>query len=145
MAYDVSNPAALSCVTYINTRTADSGDCGPDYLVVVISAANSSNGKSLLVAGNKTTGSTAIHEISQTSMLLRPRLHAVIYGKWQGAGKPVFQYKTGFSICAKSGLTKVSRPISHVAIEEWRMVGCHSLWASLRPGNENVFSTVRNS
>lgn len=62
MVYDISNPAAPAYVTYINSRTNASGDRGPEGLTIV-SAANSPNGKPLLIAGNETSGSTAIYQI----------------------------------------------------------------------------------
>lgn len=65
MVYDVSNPASPAYVTYINTRTGDTGDLGPEGLAI-ISAADSPNGKPLLVVGNEISGTTAIYEINLT-------------------------------------------------------------------------------
>lgn len=63
MVYDVTNPAAPTYVTYVNSRTATTGDRGPEGLTVV-TAANSPNGKPLLIVGNETSGSVAIYEIN---------------------------------------------------------------------------------
>ncbi len=62
MVYDVSNPAAPVYASYINTRTGATGDRGPEGLTVV-TAAQSPNGKPLLIVGNETSGTTAIFEI----------------------------------------------------------------------------------
>ena len=63
MVYDVSNPAAVSFVTYLNTRTGATGDRGPEGLLL-IPAAQSPNGKPLLVVGNETSGTTAIFQLN---------------------------------------------------------------------------------
>ncbi len=62
MVYDISNPAAPGFVTYANPRDGASGDRGPEGLTI-IKAADSPNGKPLLIVGNETSGSTAIFEI----------------------------------------------------------------------------------
>ncbi|GAA5785176.1 choice-of-anchor I family protein [Chitiniphilus shinanonensis] len=69
MIYDVTNPAAPSYVSYLNTRdftadptTAAAGDLGPEGLVFV-SAAKSPNGKPLLIVGNEVSGTTAIYQV----------------------------------------------------------------------------------
>lgn len=63
MVYDVSNPAAPSFVTYLNTRTQATGDRGPEGLTL-IPAARSPNGKPLLIVGNETSGTTAVLQIN---------------------------------------------------------------------------------
>jgi DNA-binding beta-propeller fold protein YncE len=65
MVYDVSNPAAVSFVTYLNTRTGATGDRGPEGLLLIPAAA-SPNGKPLLVVGNETSGTTAIFQLNFT-------------------------------------------------------------------------------
>lgn len=62
MVYDVSTPASASFVTYLNTRTGDTGDRGPEGLHF-ISAAHSPNGQPLLIVGNETSGTTAVLQI----------------------------------------------------------------------------------
>jgi hypothetical protein len=63
MVYDVTNPAAASFVDYLNTRTGETGDRGPEGLTV-IRASDSPNGKPLLVVGNETSGTTAVFQIN---------------------------------------------------------------------------------
>jgi len=63
MVYDVSNPTAASYVTYLNTRTAVTGDRGPEGLTF-IPANRSPNGKPLLVVANEISGTTAIFQIN---------------------------------------------------------------------------------
>jgi YVTN family beta-propeller protein len=63
MVYDVSKPAAASFVTYLNTRTNDTGDLGPEGLAL-IPADKSPNNKPLLVVGNEVSGTTAILQIN---------------------------------------------------------------------------------
>ncbi|KFI08862.1 alkaline phosphatase [Massilia sp. BSC265] len=63
MVYDVSKPAAASFVTYLNSRTNDTGDRGPEGLTL-IPAKQSPNNKPLLVVGNETSGTTAILQIN---------------------------------------------------------------------------------
>ena len=65
MVYDVSKPAAASFVTYLNTRTNDTGDLGPEGLAF-IPADKSPNNKPLLVVGNEVSGTTAILQINLT-------------------------------------------------------------------------------
>ncbi len=62
MVYDISNPAAASYVTYLNTRNAVTGDRGPEGLTL-IKADKSPNGKPLLIVGNEVSGTTAIFQI----------------------------------------------------------------------------------
>ena len=65
MVYDVTSPTAPVFATYLNTRTGVSGDRGPEGLTI-IKAANSPNGKPLLVVGNETSGTTAVMQINLT-------------------------------------------------------------------------------
>lgn len=65
MVYDVTSPTAPVFTTYLNTRTGVTGDRGPEGLTI-IKAANSPNGKPLLVVGNETSGTTAIMQINLT-------------------------------------------------------------------------------
>ena len=65
MVYDVTNPQTPSFVTYLNTRTQGTGDRGPEGIVVV-SAADSPNGRPLLIVGNEVSGTTVVHEIRLT-------------------------------------------------------------------------------
>jgi hypothetical protein len=62
MVYDVSTPTAPVFTTYLNTRNGLTGDLGPEGLTI-IKAANSPNGKPLLVVGNETSGTTAVMQI----------------------------------------------------------------------------------
>jgi hypothetical protein len=63
MVYDVSNPASASFVTYLNARTGETGDRGPEGLTL-IKAADSPNGRPLLIVGNETSGTTAVLQIN---------------------------------------------------------------------------------
>lgn len=63
MVYDVTNPRAPVYVTYANTRTADTGDLGPEGLAYV-RAEDSPNGKPLLIVGNEVSGTTAILQLN---------------------------------------------------------------------------------
>lgn len=63
MVYDVSNPAAPSFVTYLNSRTEATGDRGPEGLTF-IRASDSPNGQPLLIVGNETSGTTAVLQIN---------------------------------------------------------------------------------
>jgi len=63
MVYDVTNPVAPVYTTYLNTRNAATGDRGPEGLTL-IKAAQSPNGKPLLVVGNETSGTTAIFQVN---------------------------------------------------------------------------------
>ena len=65
MVYDMSNPTAPVYVTYLNTRTGTTGDRGPEGLTF-ISAAQSPNGKPLLIVGNEVNGTTAIFQVDMT-------------------------------------------------------------------------------
>ncbi|MCM5679275.1 choice-of-anchor I family protein [Schlegelella sp. S2-27] len=60
--YDISTPAAPVFATYLNTRDGDAGDLGPEGLVVV-PAADSPNGKPLLIVGHEVSGTTAVYQI----------------------------------------------------------------------------------
>ena len=62
MVYDVTDPAAASFVTYLNTRDGANGDRGPEGLEFV-PASRSPNGKPLLIVGHETSGSTAILQL----------------------------------------------------------------------------------
>lgn len=62
MVYDVTNPAAPSYVTYVNSRSLTTGDRGPEG-VLFISAKDSPTGQALLVTGNEISGTTAIFRI----------------------------------------------------------------------------------
>jgi hypothetical protein len=63
MVYDVTNPAAPSFVTYLNSRTEATGDRGPEGLTF-IRASDSPNGQPLLIVGNETSGTTAVLQIN---------------------------------------------------------------------------------
>lgn len=72
LVYDITNPAAPTRVDYLNTRDewvtdppslATVGDLGPEGLVF-IPAAQSPNGRPLLVVGNEVSGTTAILQIN---------------------------------------------------------------------------------
>ena len=63
MVYDVSSPSAPTYVTYLNTRQGAAGDRGPEGLTFV-PAADSPNGKPLLIVGNETSGTTAVLQIN---------------------------------------------------------------------------------
>jgi DNA-binding beta-propeller fold protein YncE len=65
MVYDVSIPAAPVFVTYLNTRSAATGDRGPEGLALIM-ADKSPNGKPLLIVGNEVSGTTAIYQINLT-------------------------------------------------------------------------------
>jgi hypothetical protein len=62
MVYDVSNPHAPAFVTYLNTRNGEGGDRGPEGLAL-IPAAQSPNGKPLLIVGHEVSGSTTVLQI----------------------------------------------------------------------------------
>lgn len=63
MVYDISTPAAPVFVSYLNTRSGTTGDNGPEGLAI-IRAADSPNGKPLLIVGNETSGTTAVFQIN---------------------------------------------------------------------------------
>ena len=80
LVYDITNPSAPTRVDYLNTRdewTSDPetlaiagnlatvGDLGPEGLVF-IPAAQSPNGKPLLVVGNEVSGTTSVLQINLT-------------------------------------------------------------------------------
>ncbi len=65
MVCDVTNPAAVTFVNYLNTRDAITGDRGPEGLTI-IKASDSPNGKPLLIMGNETSGTTAVFQINLT-------------------------------------------------------------------------------
>lgn len=62
MVYDVSAPTAPAYVAYLNTRDGNTGDRGPEGLAF-IPAAQSPNGKPLLVVGHETSGTTTVLQI----------------------------------------------------------------------------------
>lgn len=62
IVYDITTPTAPSYVTYLNTRSGTGGDLGPEGLAF-IKAADSPNGKPLIVVGNEVSGTTAILQI----------------------------------------------------------------------------------
>jgi len=77
LVYDITNPAAPKRVDYLNTRDewlsnpsaanlATVGDLGPEGLVF-IPAAQSPNGKPLLVVGNEVSGSTSVLQLNLTN------------------------------------------------------------------------------
>jgi hypothetical protein len=72
LVFDITNPAVPTRVDYLNTRDewvtdppslATVGDLGPEGLVF-IPAAQSPNGKPLLIVGNETSGTTAVLQIN---------------------------------------------------------------------------------
>ena len=63
MVYDVSSPSAPRYVTYLNTRQGAAGDRGPEGLSFV-PAADSPNGKPLLIVGNETSGTSAVLQVN---------------------------------------------------------------------------------
>lgn len=76
LVYDITNPTAPTRVDYLNTRDewvtqpsavnlATVGDLGPEGLVF-IPAAQSPNGKPLLVVGNEVSGTTAVLQLNLT-------------------------------------------------------------------------------
>jgi DNA-binding beta-propeller fold protein YncE len=65
MVYDVSAPAAPVYVTYLNLRSGETGDRGPEGLTL-IKGDRSPNGKPLLVVGNEISGTTSILQIDLT-------------------------------------------------------------------------------
>lgn len=62
MVYDITDPRAPVFTTTVNTRSATTGDRGPEGLTVV-SAGDSPSGKPLLIVGNEVSGSTAVYQI----------------------------------------------------------------------------------
>ena len=65
MVYDISVPAAPVFVTALNTRNGTTGDRGPEGLTL-IPAAQSPNGKPLLIVGNEISGTTAVLQLNLT-------------------------------------------------------------------------------
>lgn len=65
MVYDVTSPAAPVFVTYFNSRTAATGDRGPEG-VLFVPAAKSPNGKPLVILGHEVSGTTAVLQINAT-------------------------------------------------------------------------------
>ena len=72
--YDISNPYAPSYVQYLNNRDfnkdpavdgAAAGDLGPEGLIFV-DAADSPDGKPLVMAGNEVSGTTSIYRVDVT-------------------------------------------------------------------------------
>lgn len=62
MAYDITTPTQPSFVSYLNSRDQGSGDRGPEGMAF-IPAAESPNGRPLLVVGNEVSGTTVVHEV----------------------------------------------------------------------------------
>lgn len=67
MVYDVTDPASPRFLSYANPRTGATGDRGPEGLTF-ISATNSPTGLPLLVVGNETSGTTAVLQLSASSL-----------------------------------------------------------------------------
>ncbi len=76
MVYNVTNPQAPVFVDYLNSREdwttedpstvlAQVGDLGPEGLTFV-NAADSPNGKALLIVGNEVSGTTSVYEVAPT-------------------------------------------------------------------------------
>lgn len=65
MVYDISTPTAPVFVTSLNTRTGTTGDLGPEGLTL-IPAAQSPNGRPLLIVGNEVSGTTAVLQLNLT-------------------------------------------------------------------------------
>ncbi len=74
LVYDITNPVAPTRADYLNTRDewvtdppdlATAGDLGPEGLVF-IPAADSPNGKPLLVIGNEVSGTTSVLQLNLT-------------------------------------------------------------------------------
>ena len=63
MVYDITDPAAVRFVTYVNPRTGATGDNGPEGLSFVPASA-SPTGEPLLLVSNEVSGTTAIYAIS---------------------------------------------------------------------------------
>jgi hypothetical protein len=63
MVWDVTDPAAPTFATYLNTREGASGDLGPEGLTFV-PAARSPNKRPLLIVGNEVSGTTAIYAVA---------------------------------------------------------------------------------
>ena len=61
--YDVSNPAVPVFATYINPRPGATGDRGPEGLTL-IPAAQSPNGKPLLIVGHEISGTSTVLQIN---------------------------------------------------------------------------------
>ena len=59
-------------MTYLNTRTGLTGDLGPEALTF-IPAAQSPNGKPLLVVGHEVSGTAAVYEIGLTLLTTQAR------------------------------------------------------------------------
>lgn len=65
--WEVTDPTAPQYVTWLNTREgASGGDRGPEGLLF-IKAADSPNGKPLLIVGNEASGTTAILQINMVA------------------------------------------------------------------------------
>ena len=62
MVYDITDPAQARFVTYANTRSGLAGDLGPEGLSFV-PAAQSPNGKPLLLVSHEVSGTTAVMQI----------------------------------------------------------------------------------
>ncbi|BBK43835.1 hypothetical protein STVA_38550 [Allostella vacuolata] len=78
MVYDVSDPAEPAFVQYLNNRnfaedieTPAAGDLGPE-VIQFIAAADSPNGKPMVVVANEISGTTTVYEIEQNSLPVGP-------------------------------------------------------------------------
>lgn len=86
MVYDITDPMAVSFVTYANNRdfsgdaeAGTAGDLGPEG-VLFISAENSPTNANLLVVTNEISGTTTIYEIQYTPHTTRWRIcHLVLF------------------------------------------------------------------
>jgi hypothetical protein len=70
MVYDITSPAKPTFVTYqldrdfaVDADTEEAGDLGPEGMIV-IKAADSPNGKDLLVVANEVSGTTTLYSIN---------------------------------------------------------------------------------
>jgi hypothetical protein len=63
MIFDVSQPTRPSNETYINARSATTGDLGPEGTNFA-AADKSPNGKPLLVVGHEISSTTAVYQIN---------------------------------------------------------------------------------
>lgn len=63
MVYDITNPTAPTFVSYFNPRNGTTGDRGPEGLAL-IPAAQSPNGKPLLIVGHEVSGTTTVLQLN---------------------------------------------------------------------------------
>lgn len=111
MAYNVTNPVSASFAGYVNSRSFDdpeTGDSGPEGLQFVPAEA-SPTGKALLLAGNETTGTVAVYEITPSVFPLSILHTNDTHANLDSAGSP----------------DNVTRRIT--AIKELRSQAAHSL------------------